>query len=365
MDSTPQVNANKSVLVSNLSSNATEKAVSDFFSFCGRISKMFIKREKDAGTAVVEFESESAAKTALLLSNALIVDKPITVTPYASVAKPASPSTAAPNQPAPNPPTSAPANPNQPNIISPENQIPGTTISNKDYGNVADDDRSKTSVIASLLASGYILSQDVAAKAAEIDHQHQFSQQIKETYHTVKKQVEDIDVKLKISTTAKQVSDKVNEQAQKVDDNLKLSEKMRTASQSAKDAASQLNQKVKENETLSKGVNSISTFLTSVKTDLNNAFQDLSVQTQKAIAEKQQQRGTTTTTTDTTTAAPSQPNTNPEPSVTQPTQPTQPPPETQNLLPPQPQAQQLYPALPNQQQPSQQAPQAPPKPNQQ
>lgn len=44
-------------------------------------------RDKDAGTAVVEFESESAAKTALLLSNALITDKPIIVTPYSSVPK--------------------------------------------------------------------------------------------------------------------------------------------------------------------------------------------------------------------------------------------------------------------------------------
>jgi hypothetical protein len=32
--------------------------------------------------AIVEFENESAAKTALLLTNALIEDRPITVTPY-------------------------------------------------------------------------------------------------------------------------------------------------------------------------------------------------------------------------------------------------------------------------------------------
>ena len=74
--------------------------------------------------------------------------------------------------------------------------------------------------------------------------EHNISNQIKETYQTVKTKVEEIDTKLGISTTAKQISGKVNEHAQKVDANLKISETMKSASQSAKDAASQINQKV-------------------------------------------------------------------------------------------------------------------------
>lgn len=42
-------------------------------------------REQETRSAVVQFETESAAKTALLLTNALIVDRPITVVPYTSV----------------------------------------------------------------------------------------------------------------------------------------------------------------------------------------------------------------------------------------------------------------------------------------
>lgn len=92
----------RAVYVTNISPNANEKTVSDFFSFCGKISKLFVNkyvefqilpnsvadipffREQETSSAVVEFETESAAKTALLLTNALIVDRPITVVPYTS-----------------------------------------------------------------------------------------------------------------------------------------------------------------------------------------------------------------------------------------------------------------------------------------
>lgn len=51
-----------------------------------KINSLFIffyrEEGKDTSSAVIQFETESAAKTALLLTNALIVDRPITVTAY-------------------------------------------------------------------------------------------------------------------------------------------------------------------------------------------------------------------------------------------------------------------------------------------
>ncbi len=57
-----------------------------------------LKREPtgDAQEAIVVFETDSAAKTALLLTNALIVDRPITVVPHVPAEAEAQDTTATP-----------------------------------------------------------------------------------------------------------------------------------------------------------------------------------------------------------------------------------------------------------------------------
>jgi hypothetical protein len=46
-----------------------------------------LNREQESCSAVVEFQHEAAAKTALLLTNALIIDRPITVSPFSASPK--------------------------------------------------------------------------------------------------------------------------------------------------------------------------------------------------------------------------------------------------------------------------------------
>ena len=70
------------ILVSNLDQNVLEKQLSDFFSFCGTISSLSLRRKEEGTEAVLFFQTEDAAKTALLLTNALIKDKPMVVKPY-------------------------------------------------------------------------------------------------------------------------------------------------------------------------------------------------------------------------------------------------------------------------------------------
>jgi len=293
----PQVNLSRTVFVSNLSPAATEKAVSDFFSFCGRISKLYMKRDQDVGSAVVEFESESAAKTALLLSNALIVDRPINVAPYANIVK-------------------VHSGPEKEGILNASNQVASEDITARNFGSVTDEERTKTSVVASMLASGYVLAKDVVQKAQEVDTQHHISKSVKDAVEgaveTVRVKVNEVDEKLKISETAKNLSLKLNEKGQQFDDKHKISEKVRSASQSAKDTASNLavsakesasvlNQKVKENETINKGVTAVSGFMNQVGSAASNAYNkvgtaattaysDLSTQTKAAIAEKEQKK---------------------------------------------------------------------------
>ena len=85
----------------------------------------------DSRTAVVQFETESAAKTALLLTNALIVDRPINVAPYISQTS---------VQSSPEPVHAQKQVEQQQATIDPSAKVDDTKISQKDFG-VPDEQR--------------------------------------------------------------------------------------------------------------------------------------------------------------------------------------------------------------------------------
>jgi hypothetical protein len=103
----------------------------------------------------VTFETEGAAKTALLLTSALIVDRPITVIPHnaGTTEFPASIKDLAEES------------------VHQHQQIEleGDQISNRPQPNIPAELRSKTSVIASLIAAGYTLGADTVRTAREFD----------------------------------------------------------------------------------------------------------------------------------------------------------------------------------------------------
>ncbi|CAI2172891.1 8961_t:CDS:2 [Funneliformis geosporum] len=71
----------KRVIVTDISEKASEKTVKDFFLFCGKIKEFELIKEEssDKQIAYVMFEKDTAAKTALMLTNAVICDSQITV----------------------------------------------------------------------------------------------------------------------------------------------------------------------------------------------------------------------------------------------------------------------------------------------
>jgi len=145
---------NTQVYVTNISPSASEKTVTDFFSFCGKINSMTL-RTLEGGTkeAVIEFQTDAAAKTALLLTNALIVDRPIAVVPYTGPAQQSD------------------------EQVSHESKVDADEIQQQHH-TVPDQERTKTSVIASLLAAGYSLGADAVDKARSYDEEHGLSQTI-------------------------------------------------------------------------------------------------------------------------------------------------------------------------------------------
>jgi len=252
----------RAVFVTNISPNATEKTVSDFFSFCGRITRLTLRNSAEGGAqeAVVVFETDSAAKTALLLTNALIVDRPITVVPHSPAAG--------------------------------EEAAPGVTveagqgtITERQHA-VPDAERTKTSVMASLVAAGYVLGSDTIGKARELDEKHMISLQLKVGAEQIKAKANEIDKQLHISETAAAVKASVVEKAKEVDEKLQISEKVGTVATAAKLQASALAAKANENETIAKGVG----VLKAVGSSIQNSFQSFKDETSKAIDEKKQEK---------------------------------------------------------------------------
>lgn len=254
----------KTVLVTNVSPNATEKTVSDFFSFCGKITKLYLKQDegRPTKTAVVQFETESAAKTALLLSNALIVDLPISVVPYSQAAAEAAPTVT----------STAPA--------------AADNITTRDFG-VPDDQRTKTSVVVSLLAAGYVVGEDTVAKAREFDEKHSILLQAKIGYETVKAKALEVDQKLHISEKVAAAAQVVEDKAKQVDEKYQVSAKAHQAAAVVKDKANETFDKLKENPKFADGLNKAMELADSVK----SKYQDLSHQMSAAVAEKRAEKG--------------------------------------------------------------------------
>jgi len=258
------------VQVSNISPNANEKTVADFFSFCGKITKLYLKKDdgQETSTAFVQFESESAARTALLLTNALIVDRPITVVTYGA----------------------------ETGQITHENVVPVASehITQRDFGSVPDDQRTKTSVVASLMASGYVLASDAITKAKQVDDEHSITLQLKVGVEQLKVKAHEIDRQYGISDKAATIKNTATESAKKINEDYHITEKVDHTAQQIKSAAANAAAKAQENPSVKSGVDTVKSGLTSLYSTVTGYVNDYKEQTAKAIEEKQKERGVNT-----------------------------------------------------------------------
>jgi len=170
----------KAVFVENLSPSVTTKMLNEFFSLCGAIESITVRPKPNAedGTleAIVFFESSGAADTAVLLTNAILVDRNISITYFK-----------------------------------------GTDVkaSDDDAGAGAGGEQNSPSVWATLLAAGYKLSDNIQNTAMEIDQKYGVSKGFEDT-------VGKIDQTLGISTKAAALQTAVQQKS----DELHVSEKI-------------------------------------------------------------------------------------------------------------------------------------------
>lgn len=252
------------VQVNNISPSATEKTIADFFSFCGKISKLYLNKENNS--AVVQFENESAAKTALLLTNALIIDRPIQVSLLNATP------TEATNETTESPNYGTQVNPDQ--------------ITERDFG-VPDDQRSKTSVLASLIAAGYVLADGTVDKAKELDEKFSIGSTAKAIGEQIKSKAQEIDNNYQISEKASAVKAMATEKANQVDEKFQVSQKAQQALDVVKKSAQDVASKVQENSTAQSAIAQVQAVGNSLAAFVNETKE----QTSRAIDEKQRERG--------------------------------------------------------------------------
>eukprot|EP00002_Diphylleia_rotans_P033725 TRINITY_DN719_c0_g3_i1.p1 TRINITY_DN719_c0_g3~~TRINITY_DN719_c0_g3_i1.p1 ORF type:complete len:272 (-),score=89.02 TRINITY_DN719_c0_g3_i1:197-1012(-) len=195
----------RSIYVYNIAPTATEKDLTDFFSFCGPIEKVILESNPVDGNqhSGITFGDLNTAATALLLAGAILVGQPIAIMRFPGSDQPqesAAPST-----------TQASADP------SVEAQANTSTS--------AAPAKPAVSVIADVLAKGYILGENAMQKAKEFDEKHNISLKFKVAAESAKNKALKIDEEYKISEKAHAASEAAAAQAKKIDEQYHISEK--------------------------------------------------------------------------------------------------------------------------------------------
>lgn len=153
------------VHVKNISSETSEKEVKDFFSFCGKIANIEITPGDKTNSATVTFEKDTAAKTALLLDNTQLGATHVQVGSASG---------------------------------STDEETHITTNADRDSDEITQEEKPRSRIIAEYLAHGYVIGDQAAQKAIDLDHKHGVSNRFLAT-------LQNIDAKYKATDKAKSV----------------------------------------------------------------------------------------------------------------------------------------------------------------
>jgi len=239
-----EANPVNSVVVRNLGANVAEKTLADFFSFCGKIDKLSIIRQGEHAVALVTFDTEAAAKTALLLTNAVVGNNPIIVVAYSFGALP--------GEKAVQPETISESIESATTSKTPEetkSEVPDKSEAQKEESGdkpnievthlakeeipvrpqvLPDEERSSTSVVASLLGAGYVLGHDAIAKARQFDDEKGITKTLQEgatlgahlvggAVTAIGQKIDELDKSLGIAVTVRATSDLLTQKSNELE----------------------------------------------------------------------------------------------------------------------------------------------------
>ena len=148
----------------------------DFFSFCGKISNLSITPVSGSAdaekSATVNFEKETAAKTALLLDNTQLGKSQVHVSTAANIDQVATAAGSAP-----------------------------TSAAQDDEHHISQDDKPRSRIVAEYLAHGYTISDNAIQQALALDSKHGVSSKFTSA-------LQNFDQKYKVTDKSKAVDDK-------------------------------------------------------------------------------------------------------------------------------------------------------------
>jgi len=103
--------------------------------------------------------------------------------------------------------------------------LPPSEIHNKNFNNIPDEERTKTSVLASILASGYILGDNAVGKAKQIDDDSKFSSSVSSGAQSISNKLKEFDERYKITRNVSEFGDKVSNTIDEFDNMYCVSQK--------------------------------------------------------------------------------------------------------------------------------------------
>ncbi|GAB2296453.1 hypothetical protein Dimus_030570 [Dionaea muscipula] len=196
----------RTVKVSNISLGASQRDITEFFSFSGDIEYVELKSDDEhSQTAYVTFKDSQGAETAVLLTGATIVDKTVNIT------------------------------------IDPEYQLPPAALARHAEGQGTESAlRKAEDVVSSMLAKGYILGKDAVNKAKSFDEKHQLTS-------TASAKVASLDKKIGFTEKISMGTTVVNDKVREVDQKFQVSEKTKSAFAAAEQKVSSAGSAIMKN----------------------------------------------------------------------------------------------------------------------
>ncbi|CAO3589041.1 unnamed protein product [Absidia cylindrospora] len=201
------------VQVTNIGKDTTQASLRDFFAFCGKIKDFELAPADDQQKALILFETEKAAKTAELLSNALVENNHIQVQPYfqKSTTTTDEKSSATTQQ----------VNASDVSLIKEEAEHQRAEGGGGTSPGAADeqqqDKKTVSNIMAELLSSGYILGDQVLAKGIDFDHRYGVREKVQHYFDQIRQNLQQWNEQYRVTDKANQMEQKMGLQQKQKD----------------------------------------------------------------------------------------------------------------------------------------------------
>lgn len=221
------------VKVHNVSLQASERVIKEFFSFSGDIVHVEMQSgDERSQFAYITFRDEQEAERAMLLTGATIVDMAVIITPATNYQLPAA-------------------------VLA--------DLESKNPSGIESALRKAEDVAGSMLAKGFILGKDAVEKAKTFDETHQLTS-------TASAKVSSIDKSLGLSEKISTGTIVVNEKMKEMDEKYQVAEKTKSALVAAEQTVSTAGSKIMRNRYILTGAAWVTGAYSKVATTATEAY---------------------------------------------------------------------------------------------